>query len=252
VKKALGRISPWVIGLIDGISASNLIRSSVIEHKNRIAFIILDSTLEQVFKKYITNVKKIQNVQDSKKWESREFLEKLVRGKTDFEEQTWDDVTFFYKIRTGLYHEESEKTVTDAVVGRFQELVEFFINELFQVKCTELVPQTPSLLPKENETEKTDKHSIPINTIREKVNVILVAVAESQSKSTTELRDFLRKKGLKEMISPSILGGYLNKYVHLFYFDEYWKLTEEGHLKYENISKSYVQDKLQDQNVQGK
>ena len=237
----MSRIPPWVFGLIDGVAASNLIRESLIEHKNRIAFIILDSTLEQIFKKYITNVKKINNVQDSTKWEKREFLIKLMKNKTDFAKETWDDVDFFYNIRTGLYHEESEKTVTPSIVGKFQELVEYFINELFGVRCSELIPLTPSLMPTKEDIELKTTGTIPINLIKEKINVLIVAVAESKSKSSAEIKDTLRKKGFKQKISTSVITVYLSgkSYQHLFYFDDYWKLTEEGKRKYENIKKSF-------------
>lgn len=238
----MGRIAPWVFGLIDGLAASNLVRASLIEHKERIAFIILDSTLEQVFKKYITNVRKINNIQDTTKWEKREFLIKLVKGKTDFAKETWDDVDFFYNIRTGLYHEESEKTVSPSSVGRFQELVEYFINELFDVVCYEIIPLTSSLFPTKEDVEITTNGNVSINLIKEKINVLIVAVAESQSKSTVELKEVLRRKGLKEEISSSVISVYLTgkSYKHLFYFEDYWKLTDEGRRKYENIKMSFI------------
>ena len=44
---------PWLNGILDGINASNLIRASTIEHKNRFAFILLDSTLEITFKNFL-------------------------------------------------------------------------------------------------------------------------------------------------------------------------------------------------------
>lgn len=246
----MSRIAPWVFGLIDGLAASNLVRSSLIEHKERIAFIILDSTLEQVFKKYITNVKKINNIQDTIKWEKREFLIKLVKGKTDFAKETWDDVDFFYNIRTGLYHEESEKTVSPSSIGRFQELVEYFINELFGVVCSEIIPLTSSLLPTKEDVEITTNGNISINLIKEKINVLIVAVAESQSKSTIELKEVLRRKGLKEEISSSVISVYLagKSYKHLFYFEDYWKLTDEGRRKYENIKMSFTVKKNGEEN----
>ena len=237
----MSRVPPWVYGLIDGVAASNLIRSSLIEHKNRIAFIILDSTLEQIFKKYITNVKKIKNIQNTTKWEKREFLIKLIKSKTDFAKETWDDVDFFYNIRTGLYHEESEKTVSSSIVGKFQELVEYFINELFNVRCVELIPLTPSLMPTKEDIELKTTGTIPINLVKEKISVLTIAVAESKSISSAELKDVLRKKGFKQEISSSVISVYLSgkSYKHLFYFDDYWQLTEEGKRKYESIKKYF-------------
>ncbi len=130
---------PWLNGLIDGLSASNLIRNSIIENKNRIAFIILDSTLEIAFKNFILNVKKLPSISEST-WRNRETVNKIVKKHTDFDPETWKEVDYFYRIRTGLYHADSEKTVTNTIVNDFQDTVEFFINNLFNIQCSKLVP----------------------------------------------------------------------------------------------------------------
>lgn len=232
----MSKIRPWINGLIDGISASNLIRSSTIEHRNRIAFIILDSTLEMAFKKYIQNVKKLPNIPEST-WKHRDTINKMVKKNSTFDEAVWEEVNYFYEIRTGMYHEDSEKTVSDTTIGDFQELTEFLIDNLFSIKCLEIIPLSQSLLPQKD--VETDK--IPINKIAERINVIVVAVAESKSRTPIEINEFLKKKGFRGTISNSIISGNLNHfYPHLFYFDEYWKLSDGGQSRYDEIRKSYV------------
>lgn len=232
----MAKTQPWINGLIDGLSASNLIRNSAIEHKNRIAFIILDSTLEIAFKKYIENVKRIPNIQEST-WKSREAIIKILKKNTSFDKEVWEDTEYFYKIRTGMYHEDSEKTVSDTTIGNFQELVEFFIDNLFTIKCSEMVPLTQSLIP----TKDIEPGKIPINRISERINVIVVAIAESKSKNAVEVNEFLKKKGFKGRISNSVISANINHYYsHFFYFDEYWKLSESGQERYNEIRKSYV------------
>jgi len=237
---------PWVNGLIDGISASNLIRSSTIENKNRIAFIILDSTLEIAFKNYILNVKKLPNIKEST-WRNRETVNKIVKKHTDFEVDTWKEVDYFYGVRTGLYHADSEKTVTETTINDFQDTVEFFINNLFNVQCSKLVPLTHSLIPSEISTAEISDNKIPINKIPERINVLVIAVGESESKNASDINEFLKRKGFKGKIPNNVINTNLNHfYKHCFYFDEYWKLSEEGQKRYNSIQKSYVIAKRDD------
>lgn len=237
--------NPWLRGLLDGISAANLIRSSAIAHKNRIAIIVLDSTLEIAFKNYIENVLGIRNI-PKPKWESREEINKIIKKKTDFEPEVWKQVDYFYEIRNSFYHEDSDKTVIDDTVANFQELVEFFINNLFNIQCSQELPLLQSLLPIEFQQQK-----VPINRISEAINVIVVAVAESESKDSIAINEYLKKKGFKGNIPNGIISKYLNHYYpHFFYKDAngVWKLSEEGVTRYGEIKNTYqIEDKKEDQ-----
>lgn len=236
---------PWIKGIIDGINGSNLIRSSSIEHKNRIAFIILDSTLEIAFKTYLVNELKIKSI-PTEKWKHREEVIKIMKTKVKFEDDVWGAIDYFYNIRIGLYHQDSDKTVTDGTVGDFQELVEFCIDNLFSVNCSELSVLPTSLLPpKESEPGK-----IPINQIREKINVILIAVKESQSKNPIELNEVLKKKGFRGKITNTNITIYLNHtFSYLFHQEDgIWKLSEEGEKRYEELRRTYLPPIREDQN----
>jgi len=241
----MANISPWLRGLLDGISAVNLIRSSTIAHKNRIAIIILDSTLEIAFKNYIENVLNMKNTTKSK-WLSREELNKIVKKKTDFDPEVWKQVDYFYEIRNSFYHEASEKTVIDDTVNNFQELVEFFIDNLFNIQCSQELPLTQSLLPSDLQPQK-----VPINRISEIINVIVVAVAESESKDAVEINEYLKKKGFRGNIANGVISKYLNHhYSHFFYKDSdgIWRLSDEGKERHKEIKNAYdVEDKKEDQ-----
>jgi len=236
-------VKPWVTGIIDGLSASNLIRSSNIENKNRLAFIVLDSTLEISFKNFIFNVKKLSGITEST-LRNREPLNKIVKKHTDFDQDTWDEVEYFYKIRTGLYHADSEKTVTNTVISDFQDTVEFFVNNLFSIKCLELLPLTHSLLTT-NEKNQKENGKIPINKIKEKINVVIVAVGESQSNNAEEIIGHLHKKGFKSEITKTEINRYLNHhYKHYFYLEEYWRLSEAGQDRYNMIEKAHKKEEI--------
>ena len=79
---------PWLIGLIDGLCTSNLIKSSLIAHKNRFAFIVLDSTLEIAFKNFLVNEKKITNIPETT-WKFREKIIKILKNHAKFEKDVW-------------------------------------------------------------------------------------------------------------------------------------------------------------------
>lgn len=241
---ALAKIRPWIRGLIDGLTASDLIRSSSLSYKNRIAFIILDSTLEITFKNYIVNVKKINNIPKTK-WKFRDEIHKIIKKKTSFEKQIWDDIEYFYELRTGLYHEDASKTVPDETIENFQELVEFVIDELFGIESSKLVAETKSNITLESEkVDESDNIHIPINEIKEIINVIVIAVSESKSTNATEINAVLRKLGLKKQLSNSYVNRYLNHiFKHLFYYDQFWRLSQEGTSRLDTIRKSYVTDK---------
>ncbi len=233
----LTKPKPWINGLIDGISGSNLIRQSLIPHKNRFAYVILDSTLEIAYKNFIVNEKKIGNFPSSK-WKFRDEIEKLVKKHTNFDQEVWDEVNYFYKIRTGLYHEDSDKTVTDETVNNFQELVEFFIEKLFNVSCSELTPLTQSLI----STSLKESSKIPINNIPQKINVIVVAVGESDSKTPEEIQNILKKKGFRGSINTATISTYLNHtFSYLFHKEnDTWRLSEEGMTRYDDLKKTYL------------
>lgn len=236
---SLPKRRPWIIGLIDGLCASNLIKSSLIAHKNRFAFIVLDSTLEIAFKNFLVNEKKITNIPETT-WKFREKIIKIVKNHANFEKDVWSDIDYFYKLRIGLYHEDAEKTVTDETVNNFQELVEFVIDNLFSIESSSMVPLTQSLLP----FRESLQEGIPINRIPEKINVLVVAVAESKSKDPNELNEFLKIKGFRGKLSNNTMSVYLgNTMKHLFYFDEYWRLSDVGKNRYEEFRKSYVPPK---------
>src|SRR5207249_872390 len=118
-----------------------------------------------------------------------------MKEKMDFDDQVWEDADYFYSLRIGLYHEDSGKTVADEIIENFQELVEFIIDKLFNIKCSDLTSIPESLIPiytttnlSSDKMESVDSDTsfigntvderIPLDNIQEKINVILVAIAE--------------------------------------------------------------------------
>ena len=251
----MNKLNPWLRGLIDGLDASNLIRLSTIPYRNRLALIILDSTLEMAFKNYIENVKKITNIPDEK-WKHRESIIKIVKDKITFDDEIWQQIEYFYKLRIGLYHADASKTVPDETIANFQDLVEFVIGEFFSKKCSDLIAIPQNLIPLPSDesqllTIDDTNAEIPINKIPEKINVIVTAVKESKSANSADINNVLKRRGFRGKISNNTITIYLNHtFSYLFYKDfDIWKLSTEGEKRYEELRRAYLlQGITQDQN----
>lgn len=235
---------PWLSGLIDNLTAANLIRGTNIGHKNRLILIILDSCLELTFKtylQYILNIK-ISEKNLKEKIKDRTELYKLVSAKTKeiFDDEVWKNIKFYYDLRCDLYHEEATKTLSNQTIDDFYELVEFIIDTLFDIRSKDCVKGVEEIL-KITKEEIKELKKVPINKIKEKINIILVTVKERAPKDAKELQDYLKKSGYRGMIPIGVINKNLKTwYKHLFYFDDTsktWLLSDEGERRYLEITK---------------
>lgn len=120
--------SPWMRGIIDSFSCFKLLDSSGLESKNRINLIILDSTLEILFKNYLLFVKKFKKKDIPS---IRKDLHKIVKKHSKIKTETWEKIEYYYDIRNDLYHETTGKTITDSGAKEFHDLVEDTVEILF-------------------------------------------------------------------------------------------------------------------------
>ncbi|MFA5856512.1 MAG: hypothetical protein WC867_04080 [Candidatus Pacearchaeota archaeon] len=236
---------PWLLGIFDNLTGANLIRGSNIDHKNRLALILLDICLEITFKAYLKYCLNINISEKSlkEKLKERKELHKMVKEKTKniFDEEVWKNIDFYYEMRCDLYHEESNKTLCDSSLNDFYELVEFIIDTLFNLKSKDYVKKTEEILKiTENKIEEIKK--IPINKIDSRINAIVVSVKEKNPKDAQDLQDYLRKLGYKEVIPIGIINNNLTKwYKHLFYYDSLaksWTLSDEGERRYQEVTQN--------------
>ena len=227
-------LKPWARGLIEGLTITNLITKTIVPSRNRLALIILDSTLEIAFKDFLLHEKKI-NV-DKKSLEFRSKLHKMIKNHTSFDKGVWDRIEFYYELRCGLYHEESAKTISDESIKEFYEIVEFVIDTLFNVASRTYVLSIDDVFPEFEHQEKLD-----INSFKEIKSKIIVAVKLSKSKNAEEIKENLKKMGVKKEIQIKVINKYIkNYYKHLFYFDNQqgiWILSNSGELEYKELTK---------------
>lgn len=130
--KELEKSKPWTRGSHEAIAAVEKIKKFKIETSTRLAYIVLDSTLEIAFKDYLVNdsgtvysedrIKKIC----SNRSEVHKEIEKHLPGIIDF-----NRVTYFYNMRCKLVHERATTGISKADLEDFEELVKEIFAELF-------------------------------------------------------------------------------------------------------------------------
>jgi hypothetical protein len=133
--KGLGKKKPWVRGLYEGIIAVDLISKQRLEQRNRIALIVLDSTLEIAFKEYLVN-ESGKGYSDSKLFEifkNRYTVQDEVKKYVRIAASTWSKVQHYYLLRNKLVHERVTVGVSDEQVSDYRELVESVLQRLFKV-----------------------------------------------------------------------------------------------------------------------
>ena len=220
------KMKPWIIGLIDNLTAVKLLRQTNIESKNGLSLILLDSALEIGFKKYLTYEKKI--TLDKPVLEHRERLHRVIKKHTNFDSDTWDGINFYYDARCDLYHERSEKTLTDSHQDTFFHLVEKVFNQMFNIDSLSLISKLESILPRIK--------PININKLKKPIDFFVIAILNSDSQSPLDIRNALEKIGCKKKFSASYIGTYLDRYSHLFYRDKnIIRLSDSGKIRYEEI-----------------
>jgi hypothetical protein len=234
----MANLNPWLIGLIDGLTATRLILNTNIESRNRLALIILDSTLEVSFKNYLIYVKGIRNIPEDK-LENRNELHKIVKRHTNFSEDFWKRIEYFYEKRCELYHEDAGKTLPDNSIFDFFNLVIKVIDELFSINSQALIKNPNEVV------VKIPKRKININRVKSKVEAIIIAIGKLEFvKSQIEVIEELKRMGYKENLKPGYISKIMSNknYKHYFYFDRnnnMWTLSDTGWDKYNRMMIEY-------------
>ena len=134
--RAVAKQKPWTQDLYEGVFAADLISKLRLEQKNRIALIILDSTLEIAFKEYLLNESgKVYN--DSKlltTFVKRSDVHKEIKSRVLLTIDTWKKIEHYYKLRRKLVHERVTIGITDSQIQDFREVVEGVLKKLYKLK----------------------------------------------------------------------------------------------------------------------
>jgi hypothetical protein len=134
--KRIAKKKPWTTGLYEGVIAADLISKQPLEQKNRVALIVLDSTLEIAFKEYLVNESGTP-YNDAKLlalFKNRHDVHLEIGKYVTIKSDTWKRIEYFYQLRNKLVHEKATVGINDAQIENFREVVESVLKKLFKLK----------------------------------------------------------------------------------------------------------------------
>ena len=139
VKKANAAVSikkPWTTGLYESIIAADWILKQNFSQKNRIALLILDSTLEIAFKEYLVNdsghhysEQRLFNL-----FRNRHNVHNEIKNYVDISNRDWSKIQYFYDLRCQTIHRRTSVSIDDTDMANFRSVVERVLKKLFNLK----------------------------------------------------------------------------------------------------------------------
>ena len=134
--KSIANKKPWTKGLYEGVIAADLISKQRLEQKNRIAFIVLDSTLEIAFKEYLVNESggPYNDLKLLEIFANRSKVHKEIKSYVTLTTDTWKKIEHYYKLRCKLVHERVTVGIADSQIQDFRKIVEGVLKKLYKLK----------------------------------------------------------------------------------------------------------------------
>ena len=127
---------PWTIGLYEGVIAADLISRQRLEQRNRIALIVLDSTLEIAFKEYLVNEsgtsygeRQLLDI-----FSNRSSVHSEVKKHVKIKAATWKKIDHYYRLRCKLIHERATVGIDDRQLADFRRIVEDVLTKLYKLE----------------------------------------------------------------------------------------------------------------------
>lgn len=127
---------PWVKGLYEGVIAADLISKQGLEQKNRIALIVLDSTLEIAFKEFLVRDSGTHYA-DSQLlsiFRTRHTVHQEVQKYVTLSPDNWKKIGHYSDMRNKLIHQRATAGVSDAELADFRGVVEGVLKKLYKLK----------------------------------------------------------------------------------------------------------------------
>lgn len=134
--RKLGEDKPWTVGLYEGIIAVDIILKQRLEERNRIALILLDSTLEIAFKEYLVNESggTYSETQLLNIFNSRPRVHNEIKTYVTLKRKTWQKINYYYNLRNKLVHEKSTAEIPTRKVEDYRRIVQVVLKKLFGLK----------------------------------------------------------------------------------------------------------------------
>lgn len=127
----------WTIGLYEGVVAAQMLTKSPLRERNRIALIVLDSTLEIAFKDYLANETN-NGISDKNLFEialNRVLLVDRVTKESGnlIDVTTRQQLDYFYRLRCELVHKRADTGITPEHIESYRHLVQTLLNKMFGI-----------------------------------------------------------------------------------------------------------------------
>jgi hypothetical protein len=134
--RRVAKKKPWTKGLYEGVIAAGLIAKQKLEQRNRIAFIVLDRTLEIAFKEYLIN-ESGTTYNDAKLlslFANRSLVHSEIKKYVTIKADTWKKIEHYYRLRCKLVHERATVGISDTQIEDFRDVVERLLRKLYKLK----------------------------------------------------------------------------------------------------------------------
>lgn len=126
---------PWTIGLVEAMTAVDVVMKQKFDTRSRIALILLDSNFEIALKEFIVhNDDLFPGVNLKKLFESRIEVIKTVTSKVHIDSALLNKAKYYYGIRNKFIHERASATISDTDVEIYRDVIEKVLATLFQLK----------------------------------------------------------------------------------------------------------------------
>jgi len=238
-----GKVSPWLRGIIDTLVGAEIIRRSVIPHRNRLAVILIDSAFETGCRAYLRHKARIK-LQDNH--QHRDNLVSTVKAKlTHIDDEVWDNISFYYtEVRCDFYHQSAAKTIIDVDLLDYRDTVAFVLDEAFDINIARLVAAELAKVEegKSGQDSSEERVTVPrVTQVHGRMNKVLVAVASLEPKEVEAVNAYFKKEGealrLKKREFTNIIGRNRGSKKFFCYDRErrQWTLSELGRFKLKQI-----------------
>jgi hypothetical protein len=134
--KDLSKSKPWTKGLYETIIAVDWILKQRFDQRNRIALVLLDSTIEIAFKDFLSNEcgTRYSEKRLSEIFNNRIDVHKEIKKYKRISQNIWMKIEHYYDQRCQLLHRRATVTIADKDIDDFRKITELVLRKLFNLR----------------------------------------------------------------------------------------------------------------------